>query len=72
MLPHPMRRRLLAATVACAFTALSVLAFAGSSPEQLKKDLGDEGIVGEWHYDDIPGGLADAKRSGRPVLVVFR
>ena len=54
------------------FGTTSVLAFAGSSPEQLQKDLGDAGVVGDWHYDDIPSGFSDAKKTGRPILVVFR
>jgi hypothetical protein len=56
---------------AAVFAFAALAAFAGSSPEQLQKELNDE-FVGDWHYDDIPSGLADAKKTGRPVLVVFR
>jgi hypothetical protein len=53
--------------------ALAAAALGGQDPrkEQLKTQLKDE-IVGAWIYDDIPAGFAEAKKSGKPMLVVFR
>ena len=67
----PSKLRLLISLALAATACAGIAAFAGSSNEQLQKDLGDD-IVGEWHYDDIPGAISDAKRSGRPLMVVFR
>lgn len=36
--------------------------------DDLKNVLGD----GFWIYNDLPGGIAKAKRTGKPLLVVFR
>jgi hypothetical protein len=53
---------------------LSLLAFApqGGPKEQLKTALKDDAVKGDWIYDDLPAGYAAAKKSGKPMLVVFR
>ena len=70
-MPAPKLRILICLALAATACA-GIAAFAGSSNEQLQKDLGDEQIVGEWHYDDIPAGFAAAKRTGRPLMLVYR
>lgn len=40
--------------------------------EQLKTQLKDTELVGKWIYDDINAGFAQAKKEGKPLLVVFR
>ncbi len=38
----------------------------------LQKRLGDLELAGPWFYDDLAGGFAQAKKTGKPLLVVFR
>ena len=66
------KSRLSITFVAAASAFAAIGAFAGSSNEQLQRDLDDDQIVGDWHYDDIPAGISDAKKSGRPLMIVFR
>lgn len=40
--------------------------------EQLRVALKDDAVKGDWVYDDINAGYAEAKKSGKPMLVVFR
>jgi hypothetical protein len=40
--------------------------------EALRKTLKDVDLVGRWIYDDIQAGYAEARKSGKPLLVVFR
>ena len=51
--------------------ALGVLA-SQQGNEALKKALNDADLVGTWIYDDVNAGYAEAKKSGKPMLVVFR
>jgi hypothetical protein len=39
---------------------------------QLRAALKDTEPKGDWMYDDLALGFADAKKSGRPLMVVFR
>lgn len=41
-------------------------------PQRLRERLNDLDPVGTWFYDDIDAATAEAKRSGRPMMVVFR
>jgi hypothetical protein len=34
--------------------------------------LNDDGVHASWIYSDLDRGLAEAKRTGRPLLAVFR
>lgn len=45
---------------------------AGPEPGPLQKALGDLEAEKAWVYDDLPAGLGLAKKSGQPLLVVFR
>ena len=40
--------------------------------EKLRLALGDGNLVGTWFYEDFEGGLAEARRTGKPLLVVLR
>lgn len=48
---------------------------AGALPQdkaQLQTALRDTEVKGDWIYDDIPAGYAQAKASGKPLLLTFR
>ena len=40
--------------------------------EKIKEGLKDTELVGTWIYDDLDAGLAEAKKSGKPMMVVLR
>ena len=40
--------------------------------EALKASLKDVDLPASWIYDDIDAGFAEAKKSGKPLLVAFR
>lgn len=40
--------------------------------EQLRLALKDTALVGPWIYDDLETGYAEARKSGRPLMVVIR
>ena len=64
--------RVAAAAVLVAAAAASLPGLAKDPKEELRKDLKDEGLVGDWNYDDIDGAFARAAREKKPVCVVFR
>ncbi len=41
-------------------------------PGPLQRGLGDAEPEGPWVYNDIPGGFESARKSGKPLLLVFR
>jgi hypothetical protein len=41
------------------------------SKAELKKRLKDEAHP-DWIYDDLPAAFAEARKSGKPILAVFR
>ena len=45
---------------------------AAQNYEKLKTELGDVNLADGWIFEDIDKGYADAKKSGKPLLVVFR
>lgn len=47
-------------------------AAAQPGPDELRKKLGDLELVGKWFYDDLDGAEAEAKKTGKPLLIVFR
>lgn len=51
--------------------ALLCGAVAMADDPDMKKILGDKVDAG-WIYDDIDAGYAEARKSGKPLLVVFR
>ena len=50
---------------------LALLA-APQDKEKLRTALKDTEIVGNWIYDDLDAGVAEAKKSGKPMMIVFR
>jgi len=48
------------------------LALAKETKSDLQKDLRDDQLVGNWIYDDIDAGFAQAVREKKPVCIVFR
>src|SRR5258708_36904750 len=40
--------------------------------DKLREALKDTELQGTWIYDDLDSGLAEAKKSGKPMLVVLR
>ena len=56
---------------AVAAACLSLAAQDGAT-EQLRVALKDNEVKGDWIYDDLPAGMAAAKKTGKPMMVVFR
>ncbi len=52
-----------------ACTAATLLA---GDDAALKDALEDHLLVGDWIYDDVDAGYAEAKKTGKPLLVSFR
>lgn len=40
--------------------------------EKLRTAMGDGALVGTWYYEDLEGGLAEARRTGKPLMIVLR
>ncbi len=40
--------------------------------DDLRKNLKDTNVADHWIYDDIAAGFAEAKATGKPLLVTFR
>ena len=55
-------------------TALACLLLAAlpQDREALKTSMKDVDIPASWIYDDVDAGFAEARRSGKPLLVAFR
>ncbi|MCI0463165.1 MAG: PDZ domain-containing protein [Gemmataceae bacterium] len=56
---------------------VAVCALAGLSPAALaqpglRQELKDIEIAPHWIYDDLPEALAQARKTGKPILIVFR
>ena len=60
-------------TFAAVVVALATLpAFAQRMVDPLQYSLGDLDVKAAWIYNDMKAGFAQAKLSGRPLLVIFR
>ncbi len=58
-----------------AFVALGVAAAAAGfqdDKEKLRTALKDSEPTKEWIYDDLGAGFAEAKKTGKPLMIVFR
>jgi hypothetical protein len=55
-----------------AVAAAAAIALAGDGKERLRDALGDPDPSPEWIYDDLFEGVAVSKKTGKPMLVVFR
>jgi len=40
--------------------------------DKLRRGLHDTELAGTWIYDDLEAGFAEADRTGKPLLIVFR
>ena len=60
------------ATMAVAAAALSTAGAQDGAKEQLRIALKDNEVKGDWIYDDLPAGMAAAKKTGKPMMIVFR
>jgi len=60
-----------AVAAACLSAALSAGGQDGAK-EQLRTALKDTEVKGDWIYDDLAGGFAAAKKTGKPMMIVFR
>jgi hypothetical protein len=54
----------------CALLLAAALAHADDK-EALRAALKDD-IKGDWIYDDLPKAFAEAERTGKPLMAVFR
>ena len=59
-------------TTIAALAALICAAPQDPKKEQLRTALKDDSVKGEWIYDDLNAGYAQAKKTGKPMLIVFR
>jgi len=50
----------------------TLLLLPAGDKEQLRNALGDNALVGTWIYDDLEAGIAEAGRTGKPLMVVLR
>ena len=61
---------------ACAAVVLGGAGMTFAAPDaakdDLRKNLKDGELVGSWVYDDLGAGFAEARKAGKPLLVVFR
>lgn len=60
------------AAIAVAAAGLSTAGAQDGAKEQLRIALKDNEVKGNWIYDDLPAGYAAAKKTGKPMMVVFR
>ena len=59
-------------TALAAWTILAAGFTGAQDREHLKTLLKDAEVPASWIYDDVGAGFAEAKRTGKPMLVVFR
>lgn len=56
--------------------ALALLLILQSAPAddkaKLRAAMGDGNLAGPWFYEDLDGAFAEAKKSGKPLMVVLR
>jgi serine protease Do len=62
----------MAVFAASLFLAVATLGAAEDRRERVLNDRKEVEAAGHWIYNDLPGGLAEAARTGKPLLVVFR
>jgi len=55
-----------------ALTLAVCLALAPQDKEKVREGLKDAELKGPWIYDDFEAGLAEAKSTGKPMMVVLR
>ena len=50
----------------------AVLLLQDVTQDELRDGLRDDALKGAWIYGDLDAGLAEARKSGKPVLVLAR
>lgn len=55
-----------------AVATVSAAAAENSGKDELRKSLQDLDEAASWVYDDVDSGFAAARRTAKPLLVVFR
>ncbi len=55
-----------------ALATLAILLAPAQDKDQLRRELRDTDLEGAWIYDDLESGYAEARKLGKPMLVVFR
>ena len=50
----------------------ALLAAQDVTKQELRDGLRDTVLQGDWVYDDLEAGLATARKSGKPLLVLAR
>ena len=65
--PYMHRPLSLLIIIACALSTLQV-----GAEEGLRERLGDADLAEHWIYDDFPRAQAEARTTGKPLLVLFR
>ena len=68
----PRGARRLAAGLSFFGLLLVGLAPQDDATQRLKERLNDLDPVGSWFYDDFDAASVEAKRSGKPLMIVFR
>ena len=58
--------------IAAGLVAAVALLAMPQDKEKLRTALKDTEVKGDWVYDDLGTGFAEAKKSGRPMMIVFR
>ena len=65
----------------CSFLSLATIlvlalaqstAYAQTRDEKVRTDRDEIGEDSRWIYNDLPRGFAEAKQTGKPLLIVFR
>ena len=51
---------------------LSALTAAADRDTKVRDDVKTVKATGLWIYNDLPAGYAEARRTGKPLLIVFR
>ena len=54
------------------FVLIASAAVLAKDKTDLKDALEDHLVTGDWLYDDIEAGYAEAKKTGKPLLISFR
>jgi hypothetical protein len=55
-----------------ALAAALLLSAQDVTKDELREGLRDHVLKGDWVYDDLDAGLAAAKKTGKPLLVLAR
>ena len=66
------KRWTIAAFAAASLSAALPAAAQDGAKEQLRVALKDDSVKGDWIYDDLAAGVAATKKSGKPMMIVFR